>query len=642
MTADVSSAAEEAPLAAEKGLPPLDVRLHGVDVDGLPDVVTLVRRQCGRTPDRVALRSDSTQLTYAELLHRVESAAAGLGAHDIGVDDVVGLCAIRSVDLVVALLAIGFAGAAYLPLDTSYPETRLEHMIDDAKVRVVVSTGETWAQPAIRQLLRRHRVLLAEDLARADPAPLPGPPDDDRLAYVVYTSGSTGRPKGIAMGHGPITRLVAWHLAHDGLPSGAVTAQFAPVSFDVSVQEIFSTLGAGGILEIVPDAVRTNASRLLDLLRERRVHRLFLPTPALQLVATAGVRRPPLHDLRRVVCGGEQLIVTPAIRSWFAAMPHCALDNHYGPSEAHVVTTHTLTGEADRWPTLVPIGTPLPHVELRLVNEAGRAVADDEAGEVLVGGPCLARGYLGRPELTAERFFVHPSGSGRIYRTGDLARRDADGVLHYLGRNDTQVQIRGFRVEPAEVEAVLAAHQSVDEVAVVAVDEVIGSQRLEAHVVATDSTPDPSGLAQELLAIARRHLPAHMVPSDVTLHATLPRTPNGKIDRAALPRSQRRRHLASPLVLPATPTEAAVATAWREVLESEPIGVLDDLRLWGASSLHYAHVRTRLAADGVGDVPIDILLETPTIRVLAARIDGGDADATTAGSKPRRNRRVRR
>ena len=319
----------------------------------------------------------------------------------------------------------------------------------------------------------------------ADAAALPD--SLDALAYIVYTSGSTGRPKGVAMPHRPLAHLIAWQLAASAVGRGARTLQFTSASFDVAFQEIFATLAAGGSLVLVPEATRREPRGLLALIRSRGVARIFLPAVALQQLAIAGGNDADVPSLREVITAGEQLRITPALVAWFARHPGCTLWNQYGPAEAHVVTAHRLRGGPAEWPTLPPIGVPIPSAEIVLIDQAGEVVADGADGEIAIGGECLARGYVGRPDLTAERFVAHPQRPGaRVYRTGDLGRRLASGAFEFLGRIDDQVKVRGYRVEPGEIESVLLQHPQVGHAAVAAHDDASGAKRLAAYVVPGD------------------------------------------------------------------------------------------------------------------------------------------------------------
>ncbi|GAA1299952.1 non-ribosomal peptide synthetase [Saccharothrix xinjiangensis] len=614
--------------------------------------------QAARTPEAVAVLHDGVGLTYRELDGRSAAAAAGLRSLGVGPESVVGLCVDRSPELVVGVLAVLRAGGAYLALDPAYPDARLSFMLADSGARLVV----TGARPGV-DLPDPVRGLTLDDLAAAGrgggtapDAADPDSADPDAPAYVLYTSGSTGRPKGVLMGHRPLAHLVGWHRDQDGDLVGHRTLQFAPISFDVSFQEIFSTLCSGGTLVLLDERRRRDPGLLARTLVEQRVNRLFLPAAVLHPLAVAGRDVPPPGALREVVCAGEQLRITPAVREWFGALPGCVLHNHYGPTETHVVTAHRMTGDPADWPALPPIGRALPHVRAHVLDEAGNPV-DVGEGELHLGGDCLAHGYLGRDDLTAERFPTGPADRGRTYRTGDLVRRDPGGVLTYLARADHQVKIRGYRVEPGEVEAVLAEHPEVRDCVVVARENPDGWKQLVAYVVPVEAPPEGAGEV-----VARRfeprwfdhlsaRLPDFSVPATYVTLAGLPMTPSGKVDRLALPDPVARRpRLAAPAVPPRPGLQAAVAGLWREVLQLSEVGAHDNFFDLGGSSLLLAQVVTRLAdLDGVDrPVPgIALLLEDPTVAGWAGALAGegrapGGGDRSEAVLRGRRRQRVPR
>ena len=373
------------------------------------------------------------------------------------------------------------AGGAYASLDPSYPVDRLHYMMDDAAIRVLLTSRRFQGLAQGRGI----EVLCLDDpgtTAEDDTPPVDGAGPDD-LAYVIYTSGSTGRPKGVAMPHGPLANLIAWQIATSMVGAGERTLQFVSPSFDVSFQEIFATLASGGELVLVSEATRRDPHAVLRLLRERSVARIFLPFVALQQLAVTGATEPDLPDLREVITAGEQLQITPALVEWFARHPRATLHNQYGPAETHVVTAHTLAGPPADWPKRPPIGVPLPNVDIALLDPERRPVPHGTAGEIFIGGACVSRGYLNQPELTADRFLAAGGDGKRFYRSGDLGRRIEGGAIEFLGRIDDQVKVRGFRVEPGEIETVLRQYPGVDEAAVAAHDDVAGGKRLTAYIV---------------------------------------------------------------------------------------------------------------------------------------------------------------
>ncbi|HEX2077518.1 MAG TPA: non-ribosomal peptide synthetase [Longimicrobium sp.] len=603
-----------------------------------------VTAQAHRTPDAVAVECGGEALAYGELERRARRLALHLRSLGAGPGVRVAFCLERSPEVVVAVLGILKAGAAYVPVDPGYPAERIEYMLHDARVPVVVTRrGLATALPVDPA----NAVCFEDEEAWGTCPPGSGGwrgPTPDDPAYVIYTSGSTGRPKGVAMPHRPLSNLLAWHQAE--LPGARRTLMFAPLSFDVSFQEVFTTLAAGGTLVIVPDAVRRDAPALLAALAELRVERLFLPFVALQQLADAAARGPfAAPPLREVVTAGEQLRVTPQLVSLFRALDGCTLHNHYGPTETHVVTAHTLRGDPAAWPALPPIGRPILNSAVHLLGEDGCPVPEGEPGELYLAGACVADGYLDRPALTAERFVPDPSSrrpGARCYRAGDLGRRLPDGSIEFLGRADDQVKIRGFRVEPAEVSAVLDRHRGVRESIVMAREAAPGERRLIAWVV--PGVPAPT--EAELRRHAAASLPEHMVPSRFVLLDRLPLTPSGKVDRRGLPEPDRGRpELSVAYAAPRTQTERTIAVIWQEVLLVEPVGIDDPFLELGGHSLLAAQIASRILRAFAVDLSAAALFSSPTVRQLAAAVDAAGrrsgAPAAIAPAARRRRRVVR-
>lgn len=589
----------------------------------MTELMMLFEEQALRRPWRVAVQSAADSLTYADLDRRSRHVASALRALGVDRDVVVALSLCRSPDLIVAVLGVMRAGGACLPLDVSYPAWRIHFMLEDSCARLLVSDREA---ADIADGVDLDTYPLEELEASSNGAVLPQLEDRD-LAYVLYTSGSTGWPKGVAMEWGPLTRLVGWQRQRDGQLADARTAQFAPISFDVAFQEVLSTLCGGGTLVLLSDADRRDPERLLRVLADQDVQRLFLPTAALHPIANRARTAPPVA-LEAIYVAGEQLRITPAIREWLASMPNCRLHNDYGPTETHVVTSHTLDADVRAWPDLPPIGSALPHVSITLLDNDRQPVEEGEAGELYIGGDCLARGYVNRQDLTEERFITNAGGEGRRYRTGDLGRQ-RNGCIEYLGRADRQVKIRGFRVELSEIEVALSSHPDVAESAVVAEPVPSGGQRLAGYVVHRDRSPndEASGwpddaLGAELARFLRDRIPAFMVPTAWMTVANLPLTPSGKVDRQALPPIPRSRPaLASPLVHARTRTEEQLAALWRRLLELDEVGVEDNFFDLGGNSLLIAHLHALLRDELSLHLPVVTLFEKPTIRALATNLD---------------------
>lgn len=561
-------------------------------------LLQLIDDSLARHPNRCAIAAAEVQVTYRELAGRSNRLARWLCEQGVGPDIAVGIRMARSPEALIAILAVLRAGGCYVPLDLTYPADRLAQMLEDAKPRIVLEASA-----------------LANDYSSyAADAPA-FHANDEHLGYILFTSGSTGRPKGVAMRRGPLRNLIAWQVRQSSAQAGDATLQFASLSFDVSFQEIFSTWASGGTLVISNEAERRDPAALLQLVKTKQVCRLFLPFVMLQQLCEAADRPP--NCLREVITAGEQLQITPAVRQFFTRLPSCKLFNHYGPTEAHVVTSYEMCGPASAWPTLPPIGAPIDHAAIYIVTDQGQPASPGDSGEIWIGGDVLARGYLGRPELTAERFCADPfRPGGRIYRTGDLGRWLEHGNVEFLGRLDQQVKIRGFRVEPGEVETVLCSHPSVAAAAVAAREASPGDKRLVAYVVAKAGQ---RVTIEELRQFVGQRLPEFMVPAAIVTLPALPLTPTGKVDRKALPAPSRERPaLAIPFVEPRTDTEKLVEAIWRDVLQLDALGIHDPFFEVGGNSLALARVHLRLKSK----LPLAELFQYPTIAALAAALDG--------------------
>ncbi|WP_127484463.1 amino acid adenylation domain-containing protein [Paenibacillus ehimensis] len=593
----------------------------------------LFEAQAARSPGSAAVVCEGELLDYAELNCRANRLAHLLIAEGVGPEQMVALALPRSVEMVVGVLAVLKAGAAYLPLDPDYPADRLAYMLEDARP-VVVVTSEAGAQglPDTGSLPRL--VLDAPDTAERLRAYSPDNPGDrDRTgplsplspAYMIYTSGSTGKPKGVVIPHQNVVRLFASTQHWFGFGSEDVWTLFHSYAFDFSVWEMWGPLLHGGRLVVVPHTVSRSPAEFLQLLVRERVTVLNQTPSAFYQLMQADREHPSLGGelaLRCVVFGGEALELG-RLEEWYARHPDDAprLINMYGITET---TVHVSYKELDRGSAASGagslIGEAIPDLRVYVLDEALQPVPPGVTGEMYVAGAGLARGYWGRPGLTAERFVADPFGApgSRMYRTGDLARRLADGSLDYLGRADHQVKIRGFRIEPGEIEAVLARHPGVAQVAVVVREDQPGDKRLVAYVVpAPDSLAEPA----ELRRYAGASLPDYMVPSAVIGMDALPLTPNGKLDRKALPAPD---WTVDPDGRgPRTPQEEVLCDLFAEVLGLRRVGIDDGFFELGGHSLLAVRLMSRIREAMGRDLGIGVLFETPTVAGLAERLEMG-------------------
>jgi len=582
-------------------------------------VISLFEEQIEKRRDAIAIESEGEQISYGQLNGRANQLAHYLRSEGVGTETLVGICMERGVDMMIAVLGVLKTGAAYVPLDLTSPKERLSYMIDDSNIRILLTQQRllnTLPDNGARVVcLDSHRDVLAENSTEN----LPHSAAAENLLYVTYTSGSTGKPKGISMTNRPLLNLLEWMRRTTQLPDGARTVQFASLSFDVSFQDMFSTWLSGGTLVLINQAERQDLPALAQVLTQRRVNRIFMPAVALQQLVQGFFNQEQFSTtLTRVIAGSEQLLITPAIKEFFRLTKDCSLHNEYGPSETHVVTALSLAESPDVWPVRPSIGRPISNTQIYLLDSFLQPVPISVAGELYIGGVNLARGYLGRSDLTAERFvpdpFSHHPGA-RLYKTGDLARYLADGNIEFIGRMDNQVKIRGYRIELGEIEAVLNEHSLVRECVVMAEPDKFGSNRLVAYLVASSEVAPK---VEALRAFLGQKLPEYMMPSAFVFLDAMPLTPGRKIDRRALPStSGTRPELEAVFVPPRNAMEKSIAAIWEQVLGLQQVGVHDNFFDLGGHSLLMAQVHDRFQKVVDKKISMLDLLEYPSISSLA-------------------------
>ena len=542
----------------------------------------LFEEQVQRTPDSIAVEFEEQKLTYQELNQRANQLAHDLRHRGVQTGDSVGLCLERSPEAIISILGILKAGAAYVPLDPDYPSQRLDFMIRDANLAFIVTKRE------FSKLLSTDitAVYLDTDVSATNEQFCDAPLihlTQESPAYVMFTSGSTGRPKGVVMPHRALRNLVQWQMNQEWM-GPARTLQFASCNFDVSFQELMTTLGSGGALILISELTRRDPVELWKLINQAKIERLFLPFVMLQQLATVGTQGGT--TLREIISAGESLQLSPEIRQLFQRLEGCRLHNHYGPTESHVVTSHVLDCDIDNWPNEAPIGKPIANTQIYLLDQQQQPVPIGVSGELYIGGECLANGYLNQPELTAERFISNPYSNepdSRLYRTGDLCRRLPGGTLEFMGRCDDQIKLRGFRVELGEIESALLAHPDVAQAVVVVRDNQADDQRLIAYCVPHESTTlEISSIKRELKDL----LPDYMLPSAFVELETFPLTNTGKLDRRALPvPDDSRPELDVGYVAATTEQQKQLVEIWQELLKLEQIGIHDNFFELGGHSL---------------------------------------------------------
>ncbi|SEK72199.1 nonribosomal peptide synthetase DhbF [Variovorax sp. YR750] len=583
------------------------------------DLVALIEAQLAADPQGVALRFEGEAMSNDELNRRANRLAHLLRARGAGPERTVALAIPRSFELMVALLATLKTGAAYLPVDPDFPQDRIAFMLDDAQPACLVTTAalaESLQVSAPTLLLDVGQTFA--DLANCDDADHAVAIDPSHPAYVIYTSGSTGRPKGAVVSHRAIVNRLQWMQDRYGLGAGDRVLQKTPSSFDVSVWEFFWPLIDGATLVLAKPGGHKDAAYLAKLIVDEGITTIHF-VPSMLEVFLLEPTASACTSLRRVICSGEAL--SPALQSQFQQLLPCELHNLYGPTEAAVDVTSwecPRTAEGETALKSVPIGKPIWNTQMHVLDSGLQPVPPGTTGELYIAGTGLARGYLSRPLLSAERFIANPHGGpgSRMYRTGDLARWRDDGSLDFLGRADQQVKIRGLRIEPGEIESVLLRHPQVAQAAVVAREDVPGEKRLVAYVVAADAA-DPQ--AAELRTHLAQSLPEYMVPSAFVSVPALPLGPSGKLDRKALPAPELQ--AATPYVAPRTHTEKILAGLWAETLHLPRVGIDDNFFELGGHSLMIVQLISMIRQQFMIDLPLDTLFQVSTIAGLAELLD---------------------
>jgi amino acid adenylation domain-containing protein len=578
----------------------------------------LFEAQAQCTPQAIAAEHETERLTYRELDQRSNQLARRLQRLGIKPGTVVGILMGRGLTLAASLLGVLKAGAACLTLDPKYPPERLRLMLEDSQAPVLLVEGGGGADFVPAGVRQMPLALGCIDLESESSDPLPAAARAEDIAYVIYTSGSTGRPKGVLLTH---RGLVNHHVAATalyGLSSKDRVLQFSSISFDIAVEEIFPTWASGGTVVFPTDEMPLEVAGFLRWVGEQGVSVLDLPTAYWhELVRELRGHPQPLpRSLRLVIVGGEKASAA-ALAGWQkAAGPQVRWINTYGPTETSVIATAFEPPQG--WPAEreLPIGRPIANTRIYVLDQYMNLAPEGVPGEMYIGGPGVGRGYLNRPDLTEQKFVSDPYGAPgeRLYKTGDVVRYCPDGNLEFVGRIDQQVKIRGFRVELGEIEEALRQHSAVRDAVVVAYEDH-GEKRLVAYVAA------PNGCERELREHLRRRMPDYMLPAAIILLNTIPLTPNGKVDRAALPKPEcARAGNGEEYVAPRNAMEEVVAGIWAEVLKVVRVGVNDNVFELGAHSLLAMQALARLRRSLSVELPLRSLFETPTVAGLARRI----------------------
>jgi amino acid adenylation domain-containing protein len=599
-----------------------------------------IEEQVERTPNAIALAFEGREMTYRQLNDRANRLAHYLGELGVGEGAMVGVLAERSLEMALALLAILKAGGAYVPLDPELPPERLAYLLEDSEVPILL-TQEKWL--ATLNFSPTHVFCLDREWKILDRQSTENPAIEvtgDALAYTIYTSGSTGQPKGAMNTHRGIVNRLLWMQDAYGLTADDRVLQKTPFGFDVSVWEFFWPLMTGARLVIArPGEHRDSADLVRTIERERITTLHFVPSMLQIFLEEPDLAR--CGSLRRVICSGEALPV--ALEQRFFRRLSCQLHNLYGPTEAAIDVTYYACQPGSSLKT-VPIGRPIANTSLYILDRNGQPVPIGVIGELYIGGVGLAKGYLKRTELTKERFIADPFSlepGARLYKTGDLARYREDGTIEYRGRSDNQVKLRGFRIELGEIESTLQKHPGIRDV-VVSVREIHpGDPVLVAYLVRLDSPTDEN----EPRSFLENILPAYMIPSRFVWLEEMPLTPNGKVDRRALPVPDSGGSDLRGYRPPSTPVEETIAALFGEVLGVERVGSEDSFFTLGGHSLTATQLVSRLRSTFEIDLPLKALFEAPAVTDLARKVEGVKALSSPAAGPiarvSRENRRLK-
>ncbi|MCP4927635.1 MAG: amino acid adenylation domain-containing protein [Gammaproteobacteria bacterium] len=593
-------------------------------------VHSLVEAQATKTPVESAISFGSEELSYAELNTRANRLARHLYEKGAGPGSLVGICANRSLNTAVAVLATLKAGAAYVPIDPKYPSDRVAYMLEDSRAPVLLTHSD------IVPLLPEHNAhticLDTFDWTQGNDSNLQDIHGES--VYVIYTSGSTGQPKGVELTHAGLSNLIQWQNTQPSLNVAARTLQFASLSFDVSFQELFTTWAQGGTVVLVNEELRRDLPALAKFIATDEIERVYLPFAALQPLADSIANTRNLtYAVKDVIIAGEQLQITPPIRKMFTVLGDARLHNQYGPSETHVVTAYTLKGTPDTWMPLPPIGKPVANTRVYVLDSQQQPVPVGVPGELFLGGPQVAKGYIHKRQLSAEKFIRDPfrnDTSARMYRTGDRVRFLTDGNLEYLGRTDDQVKWRGFRIEPGEIETALTEHPDVHQAAILLREDTPGDKRLAAYLIASDTqTIDINAIRTWL----KTRVPDYMMPSAFMILKKMPLTPSGKVARRKLPVPDYT-EVAQLYVAPRTPAEEALVQIWSDVLNVPQIGIHDDFFTLGGHSLLATQLVSRVRDALNVELQLITLFNHPSVAEFAAEVAAANGEITISNIKP--------
>lgn len=592
------------------------------------DVMTIPNRyvhQCFeqyavQTPETIALVYGDEAISYQLLNSKANQVAHFLINKGLGANKVVGIYIERSIEMIIGLLGILKAGSAYLPLDSSYPTKNLQYMFENSGADVIL-THRTLEN---KLPFTTKNVFIIEHILTNPTTELEQDPkqnvDLDNLCYVIYTSGSTGNPKGVMLPHRALANLMNWHFGK--ILEKRNVLQFTTLSFDMSFIEIFSALGSGGTLILISEEDRLDPWKFSTIVKQNTIQQLVLPVSFLKVLTATPIESSHFDCLKEIIIAGEQIVVNSSISSFFDHLPSCRLLNYYGPAETHVVTAYTFPENTDDWPDHPPIGRPICNTKILLLDENKQPVLPGNSGEIYIKGASLAKGYINQTELTHNKFILDPWGEqekARLYKTGDMGRYLPDGNLVFLGRKDEQLKVRGFRVEPQEIELALVKYPGVREAGVIAKKGFDALLHLEAFIVLEEGTGEK--IINLIYSFLQEQLPPHMLPSVINIIDQMPLTNSGKVDRKELAKYNKLISSSiNKLEAPKTNTEKEVIHIMESIFQF-PIGINHCFTSIGGNSLLAMHVITLLKEKFAVELPVYTVLSDAKISDTAKRID---------------------
>ena len=582
----------------------------------------LFEEQATLNPHAIAVVYQDKKISYGELNAKANCVAQHLKNEGVVGNTIVAIYVERSIEMIVGLLGILKAGGAYLPLDYNYPDKALNFMFNDSGASIVLSQRKF-----INNIpFEANKILFVDDIFKNS---LPEMEENhnhhvsvNNLGYVIYTSGSSGHPKGVMLGNKALTNLMNWHRGR--IQEQRNVLQFTTLNFDMSFLEIFSALSSGGVLTLISEQDRRDLLSFSKIIKKHHVQQLVITVPFLKGLVSAKLEKDYFNSLKEIIIAGEQLVVSPAILSFFNQLSSCKLLNYYGPSETHVVTAYEFPQKTVDWPDHPPIGRVISNTKVLILDDEKQLVPIGVSGEIYIGGVSLAKGYMNKSDLTKEKFISDSwsdNPNARLYRTGDFGKYLPDGNIIFLGRKDEQVKIRGFRIELKEIELNLIKYPGIKEAIVIAKNDNYTDKRLEAFIVIDGVGVMGDDFIGHVSVYLQERLPAHMIPSTFNIIDAIPLTDSGKINRGALEKK------GGSIVYssiknsePNTNTEAIIIAIMEDVFKLH-IGINNSFTSIGGNSLLAMHLVSRLRDEFSVELPAYRLLSDPTIADTAKRID---------------------